>query len=299
MAMKHMACAFFCTVILLGSASGFNLEIDGKEYSWDVIGRFVIPDDTLHLAILDSGAHTGWAVPAGRLVETGPGRMDRFVPDQPGLWILAVGFEEEIKTVNVFVMVPFDSLKNGMLNGYEIGRYPDTNQFPNFNRPCRFIKVTQDNIDTRISPRYTLHEFVSRQTGHFPKFLVLRENLILKLELLTDIVKHKGHRCEKLTVFSGFRTPAVQRRRGFLDCAHMYGGAADIYVDADSNGIMDDLNGDGHVSWRDARLLAAYVDELEKAHPELVGGCGWYHGTSSHGPFVHVDVRGERTRWHQ
>jgi hypothetical protein len=63
--------------------------------------------------------------------------------------------------------------------------------------------------------------------------------------------------------------------------------------------MMDDLNHDGKIDRKDAQLLAGYVDELEELHPGVVGGCGWYRRTWARGPFVHVDVRGERARWHQ
>jgi hypothetical protein len=36
---------------------------------------------------------------------------------------------------------------------------------------------------------------------------------------------------------------------------------------------------------------------VEAAHPELVGGAGVYRATGVHGPFLHVDVRGNAARW--
>ena len=33
------------------------------------------------------------------------------------------------------------------------------------------------------------------------------------------------------------------------------------------------------------------------SHPDVTGGVGVYKATSSHGPFAHVDVRGNRARW--
>jgi uncharacterized protein YcbK (DUF882 family) len=60
---------------------------------------------------------------------------------------------------------------------------------------------------------------------------------------------------------------------------------------------MIDLNGDGRVDVRDARVLASAAERVEAAHPELVGGVGVYQATSAHGPFVHIDVRGQRARW--
>ena len=77
----------------------------------------------------------------------------------------------------------------------------------------------------------------------------------------------------------------------------MYGDAADIFIDADSNGVMDDLNGDGKVTTEDARYLARVVERVEAAHPELVGGLGSYRARRGHGPFIHVDTRGHVARW--
>jgi hypothetical protein len=36
---------------------------------------------------------------------------------------------------------------------------------------------------------------------------------------------------------------------------------------------------------------------VEQRYPDLVGGVAPYKATRAHGPFVHVDVRGERARW--
>jgi uncharacterized protein YcbK (DUF882 family) len=60
---------------------------------------------------------------------------------------------------------------------------------------------------------------------------------------------------------------------------------------------MSDLNRDGRIDTRDARVLAQAAERVEQAHPELVGGVGIYQATAAHGPFVHIDVRGTRARW--
>ena len=77
----------------------------------------------------------------------------------------------------------------------------------------------------------------------------------------------------------------------------MYGDAADILVDADGDGRMDDLDGDGRVNIKDARFLASVADGVELAHPDLIGGIGVYKPTRAHGPFVHIDARGYAARW--
>ena len=64
-----------------------------------------------------------------------------------------------------------------------------------------------------------------------------------------------------------------------------------------ARGRMADLNHDGRVDSRDAKVILRAVEEVEREHPELSGGVGVYRGTRNHGPFAHIDVRGWRARW--
>jgi uncharacterized protein YcbK (DUF882 family) len=131
---------------------------------------------------------------------------------------------------------------------------------------------------------------------------VLDTKLIDKLELVLADLESRGTEVSRVRVMSGFRTPQYNagggdpRGRAGLS-RHMYGDAADIFIDGDGNGVMDDLNRDRRVNIRDARVIEAAVDRVERAYPSLVGGCGVYRGTGAHGPFVHIDVRGYRARW--
>jgi hypothetical protein len=77
----------------------------------------------------------------------------------------------------------------------------------------------------------------------------------------------------------------------------MYGDAADIFIDNNRDGRMDDLNHDGKVNIADARVILAAANRVEAAHPSLIGGVGVYSGTSAHGPFTHIDTRGYPARW--
>jgi len=273
-----------------------RVEINGREYAWDDIGRFVLAGDTLWLAIHGEEEHSGWVASAGELTEVG-GRTFWVAPPEPGLYPLIASAGSTVKTVNVFVMVPATELRDGCINGFRIGKYERTPPFPNFDKPRGFIELTEENAGTKVSPRYKLGDFAPKLQSGFPKYMILREELLVKLELLSDLVRSKGYTCERLSVLSGYRTPAGHRSGA--SSAHCYGGAADVYIDCNNDGHLDDLNRDGESSSKDSRILAGYVDELEALHPELVGGCGWYRRTSSRGPFIHTDVRGERTRWHR
>lgn len=285
---------------LTGVIAARTVEINGRPYTWDKIGCFILPGETLELAVHPAGQTSGWVVGAGVLLEDSVGTCRWVAPEHPGTYPIVVVDSGQAKTVNVFVMIPADSMKDGRVRGFLIGRYPKASPFPRLGPPRGFVEVTSENAGTPVSPRYQIGDFIPYKSQPLPQMLALHEDLPLKLELLTDLLRDKGFHCERLKVMCGFRTVSRQRSAGAgHQSAHMYGGAADVYVDADNNGTMDDLNGDGASDSKDSRLLLSIIDQLEQEHPELVGGGGWYRRTRRRGPFIHTDVRGERTRWHQ
>jgi uncharacterized protein YcbK (DUF882 family) len=126
--------------------------------------------------------------------------------------------------------------------------------------------------------------------------------LIDKLELVIQDLEDHGIPARNVQVLSGFRTPQYNLALGdesgrARDSRHQFGDAADIFIDSNHDGRMDDLNGDGRVNFRDVRVILAAVERVESKYPDLVGGVGLYHSTGSHGPFAHIDVRGSRARW--
>jgi hypothetical protein len=205
-------------------------------------------------------------------------------------------------------MVPFNSKTKGRIGDYRIGFWPaerhrKRSAFEAYENPDGFIMVTPDNADTPISEHFALRDFLTHdQADVWPKYMVLREELVDKLELIIDDLQAHGHPVERLVVMSGFRTPeyniqGVGRRGGrALDSRHQFGDAADVYVD-NGDGRMADLNGDGRVDTRDIRIMLQSVERVESDHPELVGGEGIYRANRQHGPFLHVDVRGWPARW--
>lgn len=206
----------------------------------------------------------------------------------------------------LITLVPFTYKAKGRLGDYRVGWWPAERRrarSATYANPDGFIRVTPDNEDTPVSEHFRLRDFLTHdQEDVWPKYLVLREELVDKLELIIADLADHGHPDANVVIMSGFRTPAynalgVGRRGGRVaDSRHQFGDAADIYVD-NGNGIMGDLNGDGRVDTRDVHVLLESVDRVEAAHPELVGGAGVYRATKAHGPFLHVDVRGERVRW--
>jgi hypothetical protein len=195
---------------------------------------------------------------------------------------------------------------NGRIGGYRIGYWPSEQGRPlsgPYGNPAGFIEVTQANMDTPVSEHFRLRDFLTHdQQGTWPKYLVLREDLVDKLELVIGQLQAQGLTVRHMSVMSGFRTPQYNANGGETGgrasmSRHMYGDAADVFVDNDDDGRMDDLNRDGRVDHRDAQVILDAAEKVERAHPDVTGGVGVYRATPSHGPFAHVDVRGYRARW--
>jgi hypothetical protein len=220
----------------------------------------------------------------------------------PGVTALTFGDARDEIRLNAVILHPASAVRDGRLFDYRIGDYPaplrgDAVYTP----PDGFIELTSELLDLQLSPHFSLRQFPSKQSAALPKFLALRESLLLKLELLLERVNEAGIEADAFTVMSGYRTPMYNRSIGNgQHSRHIYGGAADIYVDVSPrDDIMDDLNGDGRSDFRDAQWLYRIADDLfsRSANRQFRGGLGVYRSTAAHGPFLHVDARGVRARW--
>ena len=232
-----------------------------------------------------------------------------------GIWRLAVAVGSAIKPItdfNLISMRPRAEKRNGRVGLYYIGNWPgETGRLSapkkapvdRYRPPPGFIEVTQQNADTRVSEHFRLRDFLTHdQASVWPKFLVLEMRNVDKLELVLSDLQGRGVNVSGVRVMSGFRTPQYNKGGGNTGgraglSRHMYGDAADILIDSNRDGIMDDLNHDGRSSIEDARVVSQAVDRVEAAHPELIGGAGVYPAAAGHGPFIHIDTRGYRARW--
>ncbi len=194
----------------------------------------------------------------------------------------------------------------GWVNGYHVGYWPEEKghlRSDAYGNPEGFIEVTPQNQDLRLSQHFRLRDFLTHdQEDVWPKYIVLREPLIDKLELVIQDLEDRGIPAAQMRVLSGFRTPQYNLALGDAsgrarESRHQFGDAADVYIDANGDGRMDDLNGDGRVNFSDTRVILAAVERIERRYPDLVGGVGLYHSSGPHGPFAHIDVRGSRARW--
>jgi len=287
---------------------GFTARLRHEAITSRVLAVPVLPGEKLdvHLESRDDSHGGGFLVRApGGLPTVVTGTWRWTAPAAPGLYPVAVTHRAsgDSMTLNVFVMVPASEVRDGELNGYRIGSYPSValRGLDIYRPPRGFIEVTPELVDTAVSPHFTLGQFLCKQESGWPKYLVLRERLLLKLELLLEQANLAGLRCDTFTVMSGYRTPHYNRAIGNVQYSrHLWGGAADIFIDVDpADGVMDDLDRNGAIDVRDAHVLYHLVDGLHGKpwYAAFVGGLGAYRATAAHGPFIHVDARGFRARW--
>ena len=257
------------------------------------------------------------SLPAGAHLQLeSPGASGSSVAPKAGIWKVAVAIGNAIKPVTDYSLIsirPRSDKQNGRVGLYYIGNWPGESgkrvAAPKAAPPARyqppsgFIEVTPQTADTKVSEHFKLRDFLTHdQPNVWPKYLVLELRNVDKLELVLSDLASRGIDVSGVRVMSGFRTPQYNKGGGNTGgraglSRHMYGDAADIFIDSNKDGVMDDLDHDGRITIADSRVVQQAVDRVETAHPELVGGAGVYPAAAGHGPFIHIDTRGYRARW--
>lgn len=283
----------------------FSLKFKDEVSPYTLMSTFVLPGEQLHVEAVFTEQRTPLeaSVEAGELVRLSPDRWRWTAPAEPGVHCLTV---REVGAasgtcLNAFVMAPYAG--EAELNGYRIGRYEPTplEGKAAYARPAGLVEVTRANLGTWVSPHFRLAQFVGKQESDYPKYLVLRTRLLLKLESVLEELDTRGVEADTLFVMSGYRTPfynaAIGNRTTYS--RHSYGDAADVFVDRDDDGRMDDINRDGKSDLGDALLIYGMVESLAEStwFQPFEGGLGIYPPNPRFGPMVHLDTRGERARW--
>lgn len=283
----------------------FSVLVGELVIPYRVFAIYVLPEETIDVGIAarSTPGEPTLKADTGRIVSAESAHWRWQAPGRPGPASIEVGSGDERILLNVIVMHPASSVSSGRINGYRLGDYPaeplDGN--PIYDPPDGFIELNESNAALQLSPHFRLSQFPSKQSQDFSKYLVLREQLLLKLELLLERLNERGIEADTLTIMSGYRTPFYNAAIGNVPYSrHVYGGAVDIYVDvAPHDDYMDDLNRDGKLDYHDAQWLYRLAQELfdEESQHSLQGGLGVYAKTSAHGPFVHMDARAKIARW--
>lgn len=308
--------------------ASFALAYHGQVVPWRQFLLRALPGEEVAVEIRSPseavGAPRGAAgrIPEGRYsLEASAGGVERTgsrswlwtAPDAPGMHRVVVrhlpGPEAregasgaDSIALTAPVLVPLSETRRREVRGYRVGSYPEEvfRELPRYRKPRGFIRVTRQEAGLPVSPHFRLGQFSVRRPSRWPKFTVLHERLLLKAELLVERAARRGVPSHGWRVLSGFRSPWYNRSIGRPRFSrHIFGDAADLYVDTDGDGRMDDLTGEGRVDVLDADVLYDLVDRMDAdpALRPLLGGLGKYRTTPNHGPFVHVDTRGYRARW--
>ena len=289
--------------------AGVSVSFHGETTPYRDAFVAVMPRDPVIFDLAGPAGDYALETGHGTAVQQSKRRWRWTAPERPGTYELKFtgpGLEEahDEVVVHAFVMVPATEVKNGLLNGYRIGEYPSTplKGNPIYLPPPGFIEVTKENQETKVSPHFTVKQFLCKEdtTRAFPKYIVLTERLPLKLEAVLQRVNELGVNVDTLNVMSAYRTPYYNHAIGDVKYSmHQWGSAADVYVDPDRKNRMEDLNRDKRVDIDDAKFLYDDIERMlaVKEFKKFEGGMGYYPATSAHPPFVHVDVRGTAARW--
>ena len=218
--------------------------------------------------------------------------------------VLGMATVDDPQAFAFVTLKPWREKRGAYVGPYRMGWWPGERSVvaANYENPAGFIEVTPENASTRLSEHFTLRDFLTHdQDRVWPKYVVLREALLDKLELVLAGMQAAGVPTQNVRVLSGFRAPyynaGLVGEGAARASRHQFGDASDIIIDNDRNGRMDDLNGDGRLDFRDTEVILRAVERVERMYPELVGGLGLYAGMGPSGPFAHIDVRGSRARW--
>jgi hypothetical protein len=314
---KQYARLFFIIVLcpwpVFGSSfdtqkSEFEVQIKDIVSPYRIMSFSFLPEETVPIKIITDNIRNelSLSAEAGHVTAVSRTAWNWKAPKKTGTYDIRVfSHDQQIEmTLHCFVILPYSSVKKSeYINGYRMGNYPvfPFKGLPIYNPPAGFIEVTPNNIDLPVSPHFKLSQFTCKQSGEFPKYMVLQTRLLLKLELILEHVNKNGYYCDTFHVMSGYRTPFYNKSIGNVKYSrHLWGGAADIFIDeSPKNAYMDDLNRDGVINWKDAQVLYKIIDGLygKPFYDFFIGGLAWYRKTSVHAPFVHVDVRRYRARW--
>lgn len=308
-------------IILIGSLSltvsaqefkpqeaNFSIIYRGLKIPLQSFSIFVMPAEGIEIEIAEKDRNQQYIIEFGNKSFESRESFNWQAPAESGYYPVVIKEKNssskaaEIK-LNVFVLHPFSEKKGEYLNGFRIGKYPAIPAAKKkfYSRPAGFLEIKESLLDISLTPHFKMRQFLTNQSLKLPHYIVLKETLLLKLEYLLQEINKKGYRADTFGIVSIYRTPYFNKKLGNNTSLsrHLFGDAADIYIDNSGNGLMDDLNNDNKSDILDAGILfdlALEFDQQEK-YSKLQGGLGSYRGNGVRGPFIHVDARGFHVSW--
>jgi hypothetical protein len=306
-----IGCAFALAALMLGFALPgeaaefpFAVEIDGHRVALQEHALYALPGSAITVQL--EGKPSQFTMEyEGRHSQSSDGTVVFTAPGSGGIARAEIKRDDSDAKMRISVIatLPATEIVGGRLGDYRIDEYPQAplRGDPAYLPPTEFVKLTAANAGTKISSNFSLGDFACKQTTSFPKYSVMQPKIAWKLERILTELNAAGIEVDSFVIMSGYRTPFYNRSIGNVRYSrHIYGDAADIYIDENPrDGVMDDLNGDGRYTKKDAEWLVTFIDGLARSGKldGLLGGLSAYGTTSAHGPFVHVDTRGRLVRW--
>lgn len=299
---RILAVALFATP-LAAATPGTDLRLNSLPAFVERLFVPVVPATTNQIAIKTIAFDSVVSEPAGfdLSIENGVLTVEAPPADAAGYAVVRAGNRE--LTLTLVNLVPYDRMQNGKLDGYRVGEYQAVplKGLEQYERPKGFIRLTDANSSLWVSDHYRMRDFQCKLDGT-TKFLILRTDALLKLELLQhELETQHGLRFDRFTIMSGYRTPYYNSKIGNETSysRHLYGDAMDIYIDHDGDGNMDDVDRSGRVDSNDAKFLLKIAEKIDNSREWgwLKGGAGVYHANAAHGPYIHIDARGYVARW--
>lgn len=290
---------------MVGPGAGVTLTVKappGPSREWELLGQSL-------RAILPDGAEaTGeGALTVSFHAPTTPGTREipvevrsRFRSSHASDTRWAVE-RQTVTTATLFVCVPVpgSEIRGEYLRGYRVGDYSKLPSVPEW-----FIEVPLEAKGARVSSNLTLGRFTSSDPPltevHWPRYAPIPYALVDKIEALSAELRRRGLVQASVDCFSGYRTPHYNRMiDGASRSYHMLGEAMDCRIDANGDGLMDDVNQDGRVDIDDATMVGNILRALEKSGRVAVGGTGVYEtvGAPGGGVALHLDIRGTKASW--
>lgn len=303
------------TFILSANAEAYSIEqadfsivYNDLEIPFKTFSIFVLPREKIEISIAEKDQNQQYIIQLGGKEFKSNSSFKWQAHAEPGHYTAAIrkgknnSRNSKIK-LNVFVLYPYSKKTGEYLDGFKIGKYPKITpaKKPHYSRPKGFLKIEKSFLELKLTPHFKVKQFLTNQSSQFPQYIVIKEKLLLKMEYFLKEVNNEGYKAETFGIVSSYRTPYFNKKLGNQTnfSRHLFGDAADIYIDNNADNWMDDLNCDGKINLADADVLFALAQKFDqqKKYNTLKGGLSSYKGNGVRGPFIHLDTRGFHVNW--
>ncbi|MGM0548987.1 MAG: D-Ala-D-Ala carboxypeptidase family metallohydrolase [Bacillota bacterium] len=296
------------TYAFANEKASFSVIYNDLEIPFKIFSVFVLPKEKIKISIAKQDQNSNYRIKLGSKIYQSSTSFSWRAQAESGHYQVRLNKKNNYSKkdeilINVFVLTPYSKKEGEYFKNFRIGNYP---QIPaakkdSYSNPKGFLKIEKSMLDLNLTPHFKLRQFVTNQSQSFPQFIVIKEKLLLKLEYFLEEVNRAGYQADTFGIVSAYRSPYFNKKIGNKTALsrHIYGDAADIYIDNQVNSLMDDLNHDGQSDLKDAKILydlALAFDQKEK-FKALQGGLSCYAANGVRGPFIHIDTRGFHVSW--